>query len=452
MMAKKIISVLLVGLLTAGLLAGCSGSGTSGNGEDTKSAESDENTEDSAAEGEGALAEAPGGDVEITVFHRFSDGASKQFFDEVAASFEESHPGVKVVMTSADNANYKQEISVKLASNAAPDIYFAWSGVYAQNFADGGRALDLSGYINDDQEWSGGIIANQFGPFTFDGKIYGIPMVMDGKAFYYNKEIFDELSLEVPENWEEFMTVLDTLSKSDYIPISLGNQEDWATGHYMTTLNQRMVGADTLAKDYAMEGDFSDPQYVAALERLQALTPYFTPDFNSTSYDTGISDFITGKAAIYYEQFNQVQYIQPAEFEWSWFDFPDIAQGDGDQNALTGAPQGFMVSADTKHPEEAVEFLKYLTSKEIAQKMVKDTQMISCVDGAINTDTADEKLTEIAETIKQASSINLWLDNVMDSELAAVYLADIQKMAGGGMEPEDVMADVSKTAEELKAE
>ncbi len=111
-----------------------------------------------------------------------------------------------------------------------------------------------------------------------------------------------------------------------------------------------------------------------------------------------------------------------------------------------------MVSADTKHPEEAVEFLKYLTSKEIAQKMVKDTQMISCVDGAINTDTADEKLTEIAETIKQASSINLWLDNVMDSELAAVYLADIQKMAGGGMEPEDVMADVSKTAEELKAE
>ncbi len=74
-------------------------------------------------------------------------------------------------------------------------------------------------------------------------------MVMDGKAFYYNKEIFDELSLEVPENWEEFMTVLDTLSKSDYIPISLGNQEDWATGHYMTTLNQRMVGAVTLAKD-----------------------------------------------------------------------------------------------------------------------------------------------------------------------------------------------------------
>lgn len=443
MAGKKVISIMLACLMTAGLLTGCGGA---------KAPEEGENTAGGSASNASSEEEQSGGDVEITVFHRYSDGASKQFFDEVAASFEETHPGVKIVMTSADNANYKQEISVKLASNQAPDIYYAWSGVYAQNFADGGRALDLSGYISGDTEWSGKIIENQFGPFTFDGKIYGIPMAMDGKTFYYNKEIFEELGLEVPETWEQFMTVLETLAGTDYISISLGNQEDWATGHYMTTLNQRMVKADVLAADYAMEGDFSDPQYVEALERLNALVPYFTPDFNSTSYDTGINDFITGKAAIYYEQFNQVQYIQPAEFEWSWFDFPDIAEGDGDQNALTGAPQGFMVSADTAHPDEAVEFLKYLTSQEIAAKMVKDTQMISCVDGAINTDTANEKLVEIAETIKAASGINLWLDNAMDSELVAVYLADIQKMAGGGMTAQEVMADVQKTAEQLKAE
>lgn len=430
---RKLISSILAAIMIAGLISGCGNSGSSNNSD---SADTDSGDEQ----------------IELTMFHRFSDGASKAFFDEVAASFHEEHPNITVKMTSADNANYKQEINVKLASNEAPDIYFAWSGVYAQNFADGGRALDLSSYISEDTEWSDGIIANQFGTFTFDGKTYGIPIIMDGKTFYYNQEIFDELNLEVPENWDEFMTVLDTISKTDYIPISLGNTEDWATGHYMTTLNQRMVAADTLAADYALEGDFSDPQYVAALEKLNELVPYFTPDFNSTTYDTGINDFTSGKAAIYYEQFNQVQYIQPAEFEWSWFDFPDIAEGNGDQKALTGAPQGFMISADTKYPDEAVEFLKYLTSKEVAAKMVKDTQMISCVDGAITTDNADEKLVEIAETIKSASSINLWMDNAMNSELMTVYQADIQKMAGGGMTAEEVMADVQKTAESLKEE
>lgn len=426
-MKKKVISGILVVTVIAGVLGGC------GNKESSEEGKKNE-----------------GKTIELSMFHRYSDGASKEFFDEVAASFEEEHPNIKINVSSADNANYKQEINVKLASNQAPDIFYAWSGVYAENFVNGGRALDMTSYIEEDKEWSDGIIANQFGPFTYDGKTYGIPLAMDGKAFYYNEEIFEEQGLDVPETWEEFKDVLEKLSETEYIPISLGNQEDWATGHYMTTLNQRMVDADTLAKDYALEGDFTDPQYVEALKKLEELVPYFTPEFNSTSYDTGINDFISGKAAIYYEQFNQVQYIQPAEFNWSWFDFPDIKEGDGDQNALTGAPQGFMVSADTKYPDEAMEFLKYLTSKEVAEKMVKDTQMISCVEGAINEENSNEDLIKIAETIKGASDINLWLDNAMDSELVVVYMADIQKMAGGGMTPEEVMEDVQKVAAELK--
>lgn len=424
MKLRRLTGVFLSAVMVAGLIAGCGSSSDSSGSEDEQ--------------------------IELSLFTRFSDGASKEFFDEIAASFHEEHPNITINVSSADNANYKQEINVKLASNEAPDIYSAWSGVYAENFAEGGRALDLTDYVNDNTDWSDKIIENQFEPFTFDDKIYGIPMIMDGKAFYYNQDIFDELGLQVPETWEEFMDVLDVLSGTEYIPISLGNQEDWATGHYMTTLNQRMVNADTLAQDYALEGDFSDPQYIEALERLNELVPYFTPDFNSVSYDTGISDFTSGKAAIYYEQFNQVQYVAVADFNWSWFDFPDISEGDGDQDALTGAPQGFMISADTEHPDEAMEFLMYLTSEEIAQKMVEDTLMISCVDGAINTDTAEEYLVEIAETIKAAPSINLWLDNAMDSELAAQYMADIQKMAGGSMSAEEVMADVQSTAEQLK--
>lgn len=440
MKLKKMAGLLAV-VAAAGILGGCSGENTQGTTEKTADKTSVETQGEAAADA-----------VTIQMFTRFSDGASKEFFEQAAAAFHEENPNITVELSSADNANYKQEINVKLASNDAPDIYFAWSGVYAEKFAVGGRALDLTSYVKDNTEWSDHIIANQFGPFTFDGKIYGIPLIMDGKAFYYNKDIFEELNLEVPETWEEFMEVLNTLKGTDYIPISLGNQEDWATGHYMTTLNQRMVSAEVLAKDYALEGDFSDSAYIEALDRLMDLTPYFTPEFNSTSYDTGISDFINGKAAIYYEQFNQVQYIAPAEFEWSWFDFPDIAEGKGDQNALTGAPQGLMVSGQTKHPEEAVKFLQYLTTLDMASRMVKDTKMISCVEGAITTETADEKLVEIAETIKKASSINLWLDNAVDSEVAASYMAGIQAMAGGSKTAEAVMADVQKKAEEVKAD
>lgn len=393
------------------------------------------------------------GKQRIEVFTRFSDGATKTYFDEVAASFMAENPDIEIVLSSANNANYKQEINVRLASNSSPDIYFAWSGVYARNFVDGGRALDLTDYLMaDDGEWYNSFITNQFETFTFGERIYGIPLMMDGKAFYYNQYIFDELGLEVPENWDEFIAVLDVLKGSGYIPISLGNIEDWATGHYMTTLNQRVVPADTLAADYALEGDFTAPEYVTALEYLEKLVPYFTPEFNSVTYDAGINDFISGKAAIYYEQFNQVQYIMPAEFNWSWFDFPDIEGAAGDQNALTGSPQGLMVSSTTKYPEACIKFLKYLTNFENSEKLVAEAQMFSCVDGAINENSANEKMSLMAETIKNAPTINPWLDNATDSEVVTTYQASIQAMVGGAKTAEEVMADVQAKVAQVKAE
>ena len=276
------------------------------------------------------------------------------------------------------------------------------------------------------------------------------PSAMGG--FVYNVTLFDELGLEVPENWDEFIAVLDVLKGSGYIPISLGNIEDWATGHYMTTLNQRVVPADTLAADYALEGDFTAPEYVTALEYLEKLVPYFTPEFNSVTYDAGINDFISGKAAIYYEQFNQVQYIMPAEFNWSWFDFPDIEGAAGDQNALTGSPQGLMVSSTTKYPEACIKFLKYLTNFENSEKLVAEAQMFSCVDGAINENSANEKMSLMAETIKNAPTINPWLDNATDSEVVTTYQASIQAMVGGAKTAEEVMADVQAKVAQVKAE
>lgn len=389
----------------------------------------------------------------IEVFTRFSDGATKAYFEEVASAFMAENPDIKVVLSSANNANYKQEINVRLASNSSPDIYFAWSGCYAENFADGGRALDLTPYLEENgSEWYNSFITNQFGPFTFDGKIYGIPLMMDGKAFYYNHDIFDELGLSVPENWDEFMVVLKALKATGYIPISLGNIEDWATGHYMTTLNQRVVPEDVLAADYALDGDFTASEYITALEYLEELVPYFTPEFNSVTYDAGINDFLSGKAAIYYEQFNQVQYIAPATFNWSWFDFPDIPGAAGDQNALTGAPQGLMVSSSTKYPEACVKFLKYLTNLDNSKKLVKEAMMFSCVDGAITSETATEKMALMAETIKAASKVNLWLDNATDSEVCSVYLSGIQAMVGGDMSPENVMKAVQQKAAQVKAD
>lgn len=388
--------------------------------------------------------------INLSFFHRFTDGANKAYFDAVVQEFEKQNPNVTIKVDTAANDTYKQKIQVLLAGNSAPDIFFAWSGEYAAKFARGGQVLDLSPYLQKDAEWYNQMIKSQFGPYTFDGKAYAVPVFMDAKAFYYNEDIFKKLNLSVPKNWTEFIKALKVIKDSGMTPIAFGDQSNWAVGHYLTTLNQRMVAPEVLQQDYnAATGVFTDPGYIAALKKMQELSPYFSKDPNAVTDDAAISDFVNGKAAIYYNQFNQMQYIKPAKFNWSWFDFPALEDGKGDQKAITGSSQGFLISSKSKHPEVAMKFLEFMTSKSMAEKMTKETSLVSAVTGAVNSNTADAKQVGIAATIQQASGMANWLDTVLESHVVDTYLTNAQLLVGNQATPEDVMKAVQKTAKEI---
>lgn len=425
MKKSKLFSVMITLLMITFSIAGCS---STSNGTDKKDDQ-----------------------VELSFFHRFADGANKQFFDSAVKEFESQNPKVKIKVSSAINDDYKQKINVLLGSSNPPDIFFAWSGEYANKFVRSGKVLDLTKYTKAGTELGDQIFTSQFGPYTFERKVYGVPIVMDGKAFFYNKEIFKKLGVNEPKTWNEFMTVLKKIKQGGYTPIAFGNQSNWAVGHYLTTLNQRMVDPAVLKKDYNRStGEFTDPGYVTALEKIIELEPYFTKEPNAVTDDSAINAFVNGKAAIYYNQFNQIPYIKPAKFDWGWFNFPAIEDGKGDPQELTGASQGFMVSAKTKNPDMAIKFLNFLTSKTIAEKMVKETGMVSSTIDAVNKNSADQKMMDVVETIKQASGMNVWLDTALDSKIVDVYLNGAQQMLNKEKTPEEVMKEVQKAAKEVK--
>lgn len=400
------------------------------------------------SEGESA---SDGDEIEISFFHRFTDSPNKDYFDEAVKRFEEQNPGVKINVSSAINDDYKQKINVMLGSDNPPDIFFTWAGEYSNKFARAGQALDLSEYAGDGSALREQVIATQLEPYTFEGKVYGVPIIMDGKAFFYNKDIFNELNLEEPTTWDEFIQVLSVLKENGYTALSFGNQSNWAVGHYLTTMNQRMVASEQLDSDYdRTSGEFTDLGYVEALEKLLELQPYFTNMPNAVTDDSAINAFVNQEAAIYYNQFNQYQYIEPGDFEIGWFNFPAFANGKGDPNELTGSPQGFMVSSKTKHPEVAVKFLEFLTSEEEAARMVEKTGMISSSVGGVNEDNASEQILDLVKAIEEASAMNIWMDISLDGRVAEVYLNSATEMLNGGKTPQEVMEDVQKVAEEVR--
>lgn len=426
---KKLLILAIVSILSLSIIAGCSSSKSS------TASEKDV--------------------VELRFFHRWPNQPKKQYFEKAVKEFEEQHPTIKIKTEAVLNDSYKEKIRVVLGSSNPPDVFFSWSGEFAYNFARSGQSLDLTDYVKEDAEWSDEFIQSQFKPFTLDGKIYGIPWSTDGKAFFYNKKIFDELGLEVPTTWSELLAASEKIKEAGYTPIGFGSKAPWTISHYIGSLNQLMVPQDVINEDYDRknaEGDFSHPGYVKALEKFMELEPYFNKGVNSVDHEYARELFKSGKAAIGFFQLAEIGLIEPTLKEnLGVFNIPGIEGGEGNPNSITGAPEGIMVSSKTKHPKEAMEFVKFLTSKEKGIEQLTEVSEYSAVKGTTNEENASKLQQEAIDLIANAEETYLWFDTAVDIKIVDAYLNGTQQMLDGKKTPEQVMKDVQKAVKDVKS-
>lgn len=390
-------------------------------------------------------------DVELQVFHRWPNAPFKPYIDSVIADFEAANPGIRIVTDQVLNDAYKDKIRVVLGSANAPDVFFAWSGEWAFNIARAGRSMDLGPLLEANPDWAQNIVAEQIEPFTMDGTVYGLPWQMDGKAIFYNKRIFEELGLTEPQTFGELMQVCGTLQSSGHTPILFGSRAPWAISHYIGTFNERIVAPEILAADYnRATGEFTDPGYVEALEKFAELATCMNRSPNGIDHESTRNNFIAERGAMAYLQYAEMGFLKAAEFPYGFFIFPEIEGGKGRQTTLQGAPQGWMISADTKHPEEAAKFLEFLISPEMGARLTAETGIISPVKGAVTAESATPEQLVAFEQIMNAGDPYIWLDTALDSAVADAYMRGVQLLLDGQMTPEEVMLDVQSAATRVR--
>ncbi|MDW2876789.1 MULTISPECIES: ABC transporter substrate-binding protein [Bacillaceae] len=420
---KKMFSILLVGIIAAGIMAGCNSSVDSGS-------------------------KSNGDDVVIDFFHRWPNEPRKSFYDQKIKEFEESHPGITINVDSVLNDSYKEKIRVLVSNDGLPDIFSSWSDSFAENLVSSGRIKELNDIMNEDTEWSGSILESQYAGFTFDDSTYGIPFTVDGKAFFYNKEIFEENNIKVPKTYDELVDVLEQLKSAGYeTPVVEGLTNAWAISHYLGTIFDRVVDPEVREADYNLESDtpYTDEGYIRGLEIFQELTGFMGDVSTAIDHEAARNMFAAGEVPILYMQFAEVGLVQDiGDVDIGFFNFPEVTGGAGRADSLTGAPEGWMLSKDA--PKEAVEFLKFLTSEETAQEFTKTDGQLNAVKNGVTEENTSPTSYEAYQIVLDAASTAPWFDNAVDITIADIFMRGGQELATKQKTPEDIMKEVQKEA------
>ena len=414
-----------------------------------------------ASQAPGASA-SPAAELEgtITFLHKYSDPRYAPYFESVVAAYMAANPKVTIEIQAESDQGVKDKLRVLAASGNLPDVYFSWAGDFTKKFVRGDLAKDLTGDVTG--EWKDSFTPAALDAYTYDGKLYGVPITLDAKYMVYNKQLFADNGIAVPTTLEELLAACDTFKGKGFAePVTFGNQFGWPAIHFMTQLNPYFVPAATLATDYdPATGAFTDPGYQKALDAFKDIdTHCLTKGSNGISHEAAQAQFLASKSPMHYIE--AVEYFAltekggaPADLanNWDFFKLPPPASPAGEAGYLTGAPDGFLVNPDSGHVDIALDFLTYLTSLDNAKKMVADLGWLSPVQGSATADNTFPQNVRVIEDIAAAKGMAIWLDTVTHIEVANAYLNGVQALLDGTKTTADVLVDIQAAAAKAKTE
>src|SRR5699024_10089233 len=191
----------------------------------------------------------------------------------------------------------------------------SWSDSFAKNLVSSDQIMSLDDVMDDDKEWSNKILESQLSGFTFDDTVYGIPFTVDGKAFFYNKDIFEENNITPPETYDELIKIFDKLQSVGYeTPIIEGLSDKWAISHYLGTIFQRIVDPDVIEQDYDKDtAKFEDQGYIEGLNVFKELTDYMGDISTAIDHEEARNMFASGEVPIIYMQFAEIKLVDDME-------------------------------------------------------------------------------------------------------------------------------------------
>ncbi|MFP5331689.1 MAG: ABC transporter substrate-binding protein [Acidimicrobiia bacterium] len=268
MQRKRGLFALLTALML--VLAACSGdTGTT----DTTSAPDEStttsgSTDTTAAEDGGE--EEPMDDLSGTTVTLFGPETGAEG-DAIQAALDVFAAETGITITYTGARDFSDQINAQASGGNPPDIAIIPQPGKIADFAELGYILPLPDDVNAavSEVWEAGYL--QYG--NVDGVQYAVPTKNDLKSLvWYSPSRFAEAGYEIPQTWDEFLALVDTMIADGRVPLCVGIESGPATGwpftDWVEDMTLRFADGDFYDQWVAHEIPFNNETHVEIWQQI----------------------------------------------------------------------------------------------------------------------------------------------------------------------------------------
>ena len=291
------------------------------------------------------------------VFHK-PEASAISGLQAVIDAFNAQNPGIRVVLNQIPDT--ETVMQTRAQTNEMPDMFSCTtSTMYEIMFADG-MIMDLTGqpFLSNVQESTLALAA-------YEGRNWRLPYSLSYYGLYVRTDIFEEHGLAYPTTWDELMDVCEKLKAAGITPFALPDK---------TFVYQRMERM----MSYMSEDDTEFKQIAAG--ELAAKDSVLLKAYAEVSLQLAQNMTVESLGAEYTESYQQLLAGQAAmtiNGQWSLTTLKDydpdvkialipLPNPLGESEVVISIDTSFCISS-TKHPDECLKFLDFLSQPENAQ-------------------------------------------------------------------------------------
>ena len=300
-------------------------------------------------------------------------------FEKIEARFNETHDDIHLTISSQNEA--MTILKTRFIREDYPDIIGIGGDSNYSNFLDADLFLDISELEELEQVKKSYLQMDKELEFVPQEGAYALPYAANAAGVLYNKEMFQKYGWEIPETWEEFMTLCNEIQSCGIQPLYFGFKDTWTCLAPWNALAVGLADSDICSQVNREETTFKEA-YRETAEKIKALLPYAEENPYAYSYNDACTAFARGESAMYpigSYAIPQIKSVNP-DMKIDSFVFP--ANDSEKENVLnSGIDLQFCVMKNTEQKEAVYEVLRFLYEDEVIQIYLEDQGGIACKEG-----------------------------------------------------------------------
>lgn len=350
---EKRLALLLAAAMMIGCMAGCNGKEES-EVSNTPTPPSAQNTPEVKTEDE----------ITLTFWYTYGDNEEAQLLNVALPLWEAEHPNIKIEVVRQDDSQYHQMIVTSFGTGMSPDVARVDITNVAAYASQGGLVAlsDFDDFASISDDYLEGPLSTNM----YQGKYYGLPLDTNCKAAVVNKNVLSDLGLnEVPATMEEFISAAE--GRGTY-SLNVSGVGDWDMYPYFWLFGGVLTNGDFTQATGYLDSDAS----VAAINKLKELHDKKIFTIRDVDGSVDAWDGINNEYAMFFE--GPWYFGSYEDREAAGIVAATIPTYEGRSASVVGG-EDIVVFSTSKHPQEAYEFAKFMTSVKVQLAMLESGQL-----------------------------------------------------------------------------